>query len=188
MTKRILHVVSNVPRLDDRRIRPVSGCPSSPTPGTCSPQPDTISVSSAPWGAIAACAEVAAARRFGEGLAQRSGQDGAAAIDRPAGRDRRRRVRRDLLHWRPRSDVGLPRQRRAADDHPPGNIEFDILVDETRPGQVLFYEVWESAAAQQAYMGWRVQAGDLTTLMSFLAAEPRFTALRRVEGASHSGS
>lgn len=69
----------------------------------------------------------------------------------------------------------------------PGNIEFDILVDEARPGQVLFYEVWESAEAQQAYMGWRVQAGDLTTLMSFLAAEPRFTALRRVAGAPHSG-
>ena len=69
----------------------------------------------------------------------------------------------------------------------PGNIEFEILVDETRPGQVLFYEVWESAEAQQAYMGWRVQAGDLTTLMSFLSAEPRFTALRRVAGAPHSG-
>lgn len=69
----------------------------------------------------------------------------------------------------------------------PGNIEFDILVDETKPGQVLFYEVWESAEAQQAYMGWRVQAGDLTTLMSFLAAEPRFKALRRIAGAPHSG-
>lgn len=69
----------------------------------------------------------------------------------------------------------------------PGNIEFDILVDETRPGQVSFYEVWESAEAQQAYMGWRVQAGDLTTLMSFLAAEPRFTTLRRVAGAPQPG-
>lgn len=63
-----------------------------------------------------------------------------------------------------------------------GNIEFDILIDETRPYTVLFYEVWESAAAQQAYMAWRVQAGDLTTLLSFLADEPKFTALRRVAG------
>ena len=61
-----------------------------------------------------------------------------------------------------------------------GNIEFDILLDEARPNTVLFYEVWESPEAQQAYMAWRVQAGDLTTLMSFLAGEPKFTALRSV--------
>lgn len=63
-----------------------------------------------------------------------------------------------------------------------GNIEFDILIDETRPDLVLFYEVWESAEAQQAYMAWRVQAGDLTMLLSFLADEPKFTPLRRIAG------
>lgn len=61
-----------------------------------------------------------------------------------------------------------------------GNIEFDILIDETRPNTMLFYEVWESAESQQAYMAWRVQAGDLTMLLSFLADEPKFMALRRV--------
>ena len=61
-----------------------------------------------------------------------------------------------------------------------GNIEFDILIDETRPNQVLFYEVWESAEAQQAYMAWRVERGDLTILLSFLANEPKFTALRSI--------
>lgn len=61
-----------------------------------------------------------------------------------------------------------------------GNITFDILLDEARPDQVLFYEVWESAEAQQAYMAWRVERGDLTILMSFLAAEPKFTALQRI--------
>lgn len=64
----------------------------------------------------------------------------------------------------------------------PGNIAFDILIDEARPNVVLFYEVWESAEAQQAYMAWRVQAGDLTTLLSFLADEPKFTALRSIAG------
>ena len=63
-----------------------------------------------------------------------------------------------------------------------GNIEFDILIDETRPEQVLFYEVWESAKAQQAYMAWRVERGDLAILLSFLASEPKFTALRRIVG------
>ena len=61
-----------------------------------------------------------------------------------------------------------------------GNISFDILLDQARPDQVLFYEVWESAEAQQAYMAWRVERGDLTTLMSFMAAEPKFTALQRI--------
>ena len=61
-----------------------------------------------------------------------------------------------------------------------GNITFDILIDETRPNQVMFYEVWESAEAQQAYMAWRVERGDLTILLSFLADQPKFTALRRI--------
>lgn len=61
-----------------------------------------------------------------------------------------------------------------------GNISFDILIDETRPNQVIFYEVWESAEAQQAYMAWRVERGDLTILLSFLADQPKFTALRRI--------
>ena len=61
-----------------------------------------------------------------------------------------------------------------------GNIEFDILIDEARPNIVLFYEVWESPEAQQAYMAWRVERGDLTILMSFLAGEPKFTALRSI--------
>lgn len=69
----------------------------------------------------------------------------------------------------------------------PGNIDFDILIDETKPGQVIFYEVWESAEAQQAYMAWRVQAGDLTTLMTLLAGEPKFTALRRIATEPHAG-
>jgi quinol monooxygenase YgiN len=59
-----------------------------------------------------------------------------------------------------------------------GNLLFDILIDEARPDRVIFYEVWESAEAQQAYMAWRVQRGDLTNLLSFLAGEPKFTALR----------
>lgn len=64
----------------------------------------------------------------------------------------------------------------------PGNIEFDILIDEARPDVVRFYEVWQSAEAQQAYMGWRIQAGDLSTLLSFLADEPKFTALKSIAG------
>ena len=62
----------------------------------------------------------------------------------------------------------------------PGNLAFDILINETQPDKIIFYEVWESPKAQQAYMAWRVQAGDLTTLLSFLAGEPKFTPLRSI--------
>jgi quinol monooxygenase YgiN len=62
----------------------------------------------------------------------------------------------------------------------PGNVEFDILIDEAQPCKIIFYEVWESPKAQQDYMAWRVQAGDLTKLLSFLAGQPKFTALRSV--------
>lgn len=62
----------------------------------------------------------------------------------------------------------------------PGNIAFDMLIDESQPNRVLFYEVWESAEAQQTYMAWRVQAGDLTKLLSLLADQPKFTSLRSV--------
>jgi quinol monooxygenase YgiN len=63
-----------------------------------------------------------------------------------------------------------------------GNITFDILIDETRPDHVLFYEVWESPEAQQAYMAWRIERGDLTDLMAFLDGEPKFTPLRCLAG------
>jgi heme oxygenase (mycobilin-producing) len=61
-----------------------------------------------------------------------------------------------------------------------GNIAFDILIDETRPNQVQFYEVWESVEAQQAYMAWRMERGDFTILFSFLDGQPKFTALRSI--------
>ena len=62
----------------------------------------------------------------------------------------------------------------------PGNISFDILINEAQPNTVIFHEVWESTKAQQEYMAWRVQAGDLTKLLSFLAGEPKFTAWRSI--------
>lgn len=62
----------------------------------------------------------------------------------------------------------------------PGNIRFEILIDEHVPEKVIFYEVWESLEAQQTYMAWRVEAGDLTKLLSLLACEPKFSALRTI--------
>ena len=53
-----------------------------------------------------------------------------------------------------------------------GNIQFKVMVDTTDSNKVLFYEVWESQAAQQKYWAWRVQQGDFDTLKSYLTAEP----------------
>lgn len=61
-----------------------------------------------------------------------------------------------------------------------GNIAFDILLDQSNPCRVIFHEVWQSAEAQQTYMAWRIERGDLTILMSFLAAEPKFTSWQRL--------
>jgi quinol monooxygenase YgiN len=69
----------------------------------------------------------------------------------------------------------------------PGNVEFEILIDEARPDKVLFYEVWTSAEAQRTYMAWRTEAGDLTRLMSLLAGEPRFTPLRALSDRTQCG-
>ena len=81
----------------------------------------------------------------------------------------------------PQHSISTLRGRLASSTFNQGLDLADILcVDETRPGQVIFYEVWESPKAQQDYMAWRVQAGDLTRLLSLLAGEPRFTALRSI--------
>ena len=64
----------------------------------------------------------------------------------------------------------------------PGNIVFDILIDETRPNTVFFYEVWQTPEAQQAYIAWRIEAGDLTSLMAFLDGQPKFTPMRSIAG------
>lgn len=58
----------------------------------------------------------------------------------------------------------------------PGNISFDILIDEARPDQVLFYEVWESAGAppqlchRSTY--WRVSAAQKLEPAICLTASP----------------
>lgn len=65
----------------------------------------------------------------------------------------------------------------------PGNIVFDIWFNEAQPTKVIFYEVWDSAEAQQAYMAWRVERGDLKTLLSFVSGTPHFTPLRSIAAA-----
>ena len=36
---------------------------------------------------------------------------------------------------------------------------FDIYVDQNKPGHIVFYEIWDSKAHQQAYIAWRNETG-----------------------------
>lgn len=43
---------------------------------------------------------------------------------------------------------------------------------ETETDSLLLIEIWDSAAAQQAYLGWRVESGFINALSDDLAAPP----------------
>jgi quinol monooxygenase YgiN len=49
---------------------------------------------------------------------------------------------------------------------------FAILVDETNPGRVLFYEIWDSKADHQAYRAWRAETKFGDRIAPFLAGPP----------------
>jgi heme oxygenase (mycobilin-producing) len=46
---------------------------------------------------------------------------------------------------------------------------FAILVDESDPGRVLFYEIWDSKADHEAYRAWRTETKFADRLASYLA-------------------
>ena len=48
---------------------------------------------------------------------------------------------------------------------------FDIYVDQDKPGHILFYEVWDSKAQQQAYLQWRQETGFIDKIGPFLTAD-----------------
>ena len=43
---------------------------------------------------------------------------------------------------------------------------------ETETCSLLFIEIWDSAAAQQAYLGWRVESGFIDSVSDDMAAPP----------------
>jgi quinol monooxygenase YgiN len=43
---------------------------------------------------------------------------------------------------------------------------------ETETYSLLFIEIWDSAAAQQAYLGWRVESGFIDSVSDDMAAPP----------------
>ena len=59
---------------------------------------------------------------------------------------------------------------------------FHICADQDKPGRVLFYEIWESKAKQQAYIAWRQETGLMDKLGPYLAAPPAFSFLDKRDG------
>lgn len=49
---------------------------------------------------------------------------------------------------------------------------FDIWIDQNTPGNVLFYEIWDSRAQQEKYLQWRTETGVMEALGSMLTAPP----------------
>jgi quinol monooxygenase YgiN len=49
-----------------------------------------------------------------------------------------------------------------------GHRLFDIHVDQDKPGHVVFYEIWDSKAQQQAYRQWRQESGFSAKLAPFV--------------------
>ncbi|MFU8814307.1 MAG: putative quinol monooxygenase [Pseudomonadales bacterium] len=50
-----------------------------------------------------------------------------------------------------------------------GCLLFDIYVDQNMPGHVVFYEIWDSKAQQQAYLAWRQQTNFNAQIAPFMA-------------------
>jgi quinol monooxygenase YgiN len=55
-----------------------------------------------------------------------------------------------------------------------GFRSVDVLVDEDKPGHVVFQEVWESRAHYEKYLAWRTETGALAQLGEYLTAPPAF--------------
>ncbi|MEQ8663241.1 MAG: putative quinol monooxygenase [Gammaproteobacteria bacterium] len=59
---------------------------------------------------------------------------------------------------------------------------FDIWTDQDKPGRVLFYELWDSRAQQEKYLGWRAETGLMEKLGPFLTAPPAISYYDKFDG------
>ena len=56
-----------------------------------------------------------------------------------------------------------------------GNQSFDVLVDETRPGVVVYVEKWDDADKQAAFYDWWVAEGMTERLSPLVTAAPKIS-------------
>lgn len=61
-----------------------------------------------------------------------------------------------------------------------GNIQFDVLVDPTRPGRVFYLERWESAEHNKKFFDWWMSNGMASALKPFVTAAPKETTYTQI--------
>ncbi len=61
-----------------------------------------------------------------------------------------------------------------------GNLQFDVLVDPSRPGVVVYLERWETAADNAKFFEWWVAQGMTAKLGPLVAAPPKETTFTQV--------
>ena len=61
-----------------------------------------------------------------------------------------------------------------------GNLQFDVLVDPSRPGVVVYLERWERAADNAKFLEWWVAQGMMEKLRPLVTAPPKETTYTQV--------
>lgn len=59
-----------------------------------------------------------------------------------------------------------------------GNQSFDVLVDDTRPGVVVYVERWDDAKKQAAFYDWWVAEGMTDRLRPLVTGAPKVSTYR----------
>lgn len=59
-----------------------------------------------------------------------------------------------------------------------GNQSFDVLVDDTRPGVVVYVERWDDANKQAAFYDWWVAEGMTDRLRPLVTGAPKVSTYR----------
>ena len=64
-----------------------------------------------------------------------------------------------------------------------GCLLFDIYVDQSNPGHIVFYEIWDTKENQQSYIGWRAATGFNEKIGPYMAgAGGGLTYFTKVDG------
>jgi quinol monooxygenase YgiN len=56
-----------------------------------------------------------------------------------------------------------------------GNIQFDVLIDPTRPDRVFYLERWKSAEDNKKFFDWWMSSGMASALRPYVTAPPKET-------------
>jgi len=61
-----------------------------------------------------------------------------------------------------------------------GNLQFDVFVDPSREGKVIFIERWASEEIRQGYMKWRAEDGGVDQIQAYFLEPPILKSFNQV--------